>query len=351
MKIWNLVVAGLVVVMSACVAAGPAVAHSRVLMLHPKFHRIGYVDGVQTSGPWVLLEEVTSSTAGTLINEQTGTRRSVPLPAGCIDSPVLGAASLVFECGNDVAVVSLTTGKTDQVAIDPQLTSWRAGCQSNLNYDEEYSCGLWASRIGSDWIEFDESCGEHCLWSPGARPDTYFFQNRQTGALMADPTGGSIYADLNAAGLARKFCSPLRVPTVPDAFVGGSSDDEEPGLGSVALDGSFAIVAGGRYGDAYDLEKCGSKLRQSIPTAGYPPPADNAHVVLWEIKDELRSKCRLAGELDGVFLPDRHRFILCVPGALFSEGDPNEIVLGPRTLFVGEQDGPLWEAPSPAEPR
>jgi hypothetical protein len=152
-------------------------------------------------------------------------------------------------------------------------------------------------------------------------------------------------------GLARKFCSPLRIPTVPDAFIGGAGD-EEPGLGSVGLDGSFAVVAGGRFGDAYDLEKCGSGLRELLPAAHYPPPAYNSNVVLWEIRDERRSRCRLAGEFDGLFLPSRRRFILCVPGALFgNDGYPNSIVLSRRTLFVGDQDGLLWEAPSPAEPR
>jgi hypothetical protein len=160
----NLLAVGLAVLLGAIVAT-PAAAHSRVLMLHPKWRQIAFSQDVQTSGPWVLLGEVTSRTAGTLINERTGTRRSVPLPAGCTDPPVLGAGTLVFDCGDDVAIVSLTTGAADQVAINPQLTGWDTACQDNLEYDDEYSCDLWASGVGSDWIEFDEQCGEHCLWA------------------------------------------------------------------------------------------------------------------------------------------------------------------------------------------
>jgi hypothetical protein len=67
----------------------------------------------------------------------------------------------------------------------------------------------------------------------------------------------------------------------------------------------------------------------------------------------VRSKCGTDGEFDGLFLPDRRKFILCVPSALFSAdyGSPDQIVLSSRTLFVCDEYGPLWEAPSPVEPR
>jgi hypothetical protein len=349
LKRWGFVAALLVALLG--VVASPAAARAKVLTLHPKWHRVdSYYSVVQTSGPWVLLGEVTSQTAGTLINQRTGAKRSVPLPSGCQDPPSLGATSLVFGCGNDVTVVSLSTGASHVIPINSQLVNWQNDCQDNLNEDDEYSCGLSVNGIGRDWIEFDESCGEHCLEAP-AKPDTYVFQNIGTGAVWSDPTRGFTYADVNTPGLARRLCSPLRFPKVPEAFV-DASGEEQPGLGSVEQDGRFAVVAGGEFGDTYDLEKCGSKLRQVLHTVDYPPPVYNSNVVVWEIRNEVRSKCGTQGEFDGLFLPDRRKFIVCVPSALFSAmaGDPDEIVLSQLTLFVHDEDGPLWAAPAPVEP-
>jgi hypothetical protein len=338
----------LVTVLVAAVP-GAAAARPDTVMLHQKWRRAtaGYVTSVQAAGQWVFTTGplTPGGQMGTAVNEQTGQRRSItPLP-GCFPPTLLGAAQLLFNCSSEVAIESLGTGALTTVVQNPELTSYESNCESISSGDMEYSCGLAPVAVGARWVEFDESCSGHCLESgdPPAAPDTYVFENIQSGAIQADPTSATTYPDLSYPGLARTLCAPLRVPKLSMDSYGLA----RAGFGSMVFDGSFAIAGGGADGSQFFLERCGSRVHERLAPAGSAPLVE-PHVVLWERTDEARSKCPgTSVELDGLFLPDRHPFILCFPAFLFGGG----FAVSARHVFAVDQNGGLWATPIPIEPR
>lgn len=339
-----------VLILLTVVAAFPAAAEARngAPRLHQRWHReAGVVIGVFTAGPWVFLatadDRSTAGSVGTAINQENGQRFQVVTPGSCRYSAI-GGGRLLFDCANGLEIYSLATRSLTPVAENPELLHAATTCLNES--DESSSCSVGPTGIGADWIEFDMSCRGSCL-NASTPPDTYLFQNIVSGAVRSDPANATTYTDLNSPELARPLCAPFRVPQVPDAYV-DDQGAEHSELASITLDGSFAIVAGGRYGDTYYLQRCATHLHQRVATLlGLE---ENANLLLWSIRNETRSKCS-AGELDGLFLPDRHPFVLCVPSGVFGNQTRLDYVLSSRTVFVVSQGGQLWETPAPTEPR
>jgi hypothetical protein len=200
------------------------------------------------------------------------------------------------------------------------------------------------SDAGGAWMQYLVSnCpgGEHCSFS-------YEFQSLNGGELRSDPTADHTIADLNSRSLARPLCAPLRVPRAWYTFTGF-------GLGSLTMDGKFAIAQGTNANGtptAY-LERCGSSLHELLVKGPYanaaPPLAWNSGEVLWQ---------SATYQLSGVFLPSLRRFKLDLPQHAVSPGcmPPDfrscieQMALTNRTLYLLSADGQLWTAISPHQP-
>jgi hypothetical protein len=363
----------------AASAAGRARSHP--LILHPVFHRsvtTGRVNYAWTGRPYVFVAtpfgrngKLVPRQRGIAINELTGKRRSVLAPDGCDEGDGIGAGQLLFNCGlSGLEVYSLSSGSLRAVAVSPKLVNFETPCDP-ANSDLEWECGIEPVGIGADWLEFHKLCGGHCF-DTGYPPDTYVFENTRTGEVRADPSGGTSYADLSSPNLARRLCSPVTVPEVAPAYF-DSAGAPHSAPGSIASDGNFAIATGGRIDAASGipfrsyLERCGTRLHQLVgPATGVEPdhappdqyragwcvapacgPTANSHAVVWEPGNEARSRCQ-GLQLNGLYLPDRHRFTLCVPVAA-SLASFSEVVLSSRTLFVLNTKGQLWTASGPTE--
>ena len=355
---------------------------SHPLILHPVFRRSvtpGYVDYVRVGNPYVFVATSFDRNGkpipgqhGIAFDELTGRRRSVLAPGGCDEGDAIGGGNLLFNCGVFAPeVYSLTTGSLHAVAVPSNLLGFETPCDP-ADGDLGWECGIEPVGIGADWIEFHKLCGGHC-YDTGYPPDTYVFENTRTGVVRADPSGRRTYADLSSRDLARRLCSPVTVPDVAPAYF-DSAGASHSAPGSIALDGDFAIATGGRI-DSHGipfrsyLERCGTRLHQLVgPTTGVEPnhgppngyragwcvapacgPTANSHAVVWEPGSEAGSRCP-GLQLNGLYLPDRKRFEICVSLAA-SQTSFSEVVLSSHTLFVLNTKGQLWTAPGPAERR
>ena len=163
--------------------------------------------------------------------------------------------------------------------------------------------------------------------------------------MRNDPTTATTFADLNSPALARKVCSPLRVPK---ADIGSEEDvyrwAARPGTitfygSSVMANGMFRAGSTGLF-----LERCGSHLHRFIDYNIYDPPAvaANAHLVMWQTRPD---------ELSGLWLPSLRPFATLMPAAVHSGpitgSDLYTVDLSSRTLYVVNEYGQLWTARTP----
>jgi hypothetical protein len=186
-----------------------------------------------------------------------------------------------------------------------------------------------------------EDPGVHCS-SP-----RYEFQNIDTGQLAANPAsvGGTVIPDLNSPTLARKLCSPLRVPGAQI-----NPYDRGPVPGTVTLYGRFAVssLAFAAGEGAAHLHKCGSRLDQQLSDVtqeaypAYVPPSGNTHALVWA--PGLRPDGQFPRQLNAVRLPSLRRLVIPVPATI---GASSTLVLGPRHLYViGAETQDLYTTPS-----
>jgi hypothetical protein len=253
------------------VAAAPVSARAP-LRFRERFTQLPYV-GVSTSGRYTLLETTVQGEVGVVLDELTGRRATVWLPADCPepDSNNLmpGGAWLLEDCTSSrVDLYSLARGSWLDVPIAPGCVNFHAGPGS--------TCSLYA--VGTDWIAYDESS-----YRLG---DQFVLQNIASGALRRDPANARTLADLSSPALVHHVCRPLRTPA-QGAMVG--------------LIGGFALAI---TGGGVVVERCGSRLHRALPfTDGFVYDTwstSDSRALIWQAPPWH--------VLSGIFLPSLQRF-------------------------------------------
>ena len=257
------------------------------------------------------------SLSGTLVDEQTGKRRTVSEPE--CGFAAMGGGWLLFTCGPKLILYRLLDGHQQVVPPEPV-------CQGGVCSEEA------VQAIGRYWIEWWRSAPI----GPCCSPTSYLYQRLGTTQVVADPTTTATVPDLNTVSLVRKVCKPLKTPV--------SFNDHARGLGSLSFDGEFAFASTSlppnpnpyfeqfSSGQETFLERCGTDLHQSIGK----DPAFNAHVVLWGGTD--------GGPLIGLSLPGRRWFLVQLPAKI---APPTQLVLTANQQLVLDSRQRLWAAGAP----
>jgi hypothetical protein len=287
-------------------AAAWSNAAARPLTLHPHYRIVAH-DGQATDGPYTVLWTKRRGELGTMINEQTGRRAQVILPAGCANAPsmpVLGGSWLLADCSRGrVDLFSPAAGQWRAVTVAPACRNFRSTAGGCVPID-----------VGTDWIEYDKQSDR--------LGDRFIFQNIASGAVRRDPRNQRTVANLDSAALARHVCAPLRVPR----------------HGTLTFDGHFA-VADGPLGTF--LECCGTPLHRRLPSNDIAL-APGALIAIGKPTDAL----------SGIFLPSLRRFSIVPP-----PGRPDMIGvdLSLRHIYVDAlaRSGTynVWSAPAPRRSR
>jgi hypothetical protein len=300
-------------------------------VLHPRFLREGFADdGVLVSGTYayVLTGVDHGFATGTLTDDRTGRRRSITSPAGC-GATLMGGPWLLFTCPGGVMLYSLAGG------------AWRP--VAPLHVPVTYGIVPVAVAVGASWIEFDVTA---CETAPHCAAAAYVFKSIRSGRVRSDPTNATTFADLDSPALARRVCSPLRVPKA-NVGVEGDLYQWAARPGTIRFYGS-SVMANGRFRDGTAglfLERCGSRLHRYIDTDIYATPdvAVNAHMVIWQ---------RGRDQLAGLRLPSLRRLVIPLPAAVqatpFGAGNLYGIYLSSSTLYALNEDGQLWTARPPS---
>jgi hypothetical protein len=267
----------------------------------PHYRLVGH-HGIATDGRYTVLWSVRHGEVGTLVDELTGRRRRVMLPAGCRSggriSPVLGDSWLLADCGH--GRVDLYSTASDEWRPVTVTAACRRGCVP--------------LAVGTDWIEYDKQSRR--------LGDRFIFQNIATGAVRRDPTGATTLPDLDSPALAQRVCRPLRVPR----------------HGALIFDGRYAVAEGstGTF-----IEKCGTHLRVPVPSEDVATAPGS---IVW-----LTSA---TGPASGVFLPSLRRFTVAPPPVHSYLVD---VELSVRHIYVtvatGGGGADVWSAPAPSARR
>ena len=202
----------LALVLSGTLLGSAAAKPHKPVALHPKWHRISRslnVD-VLTTGRYVYIGGAMGS--GSLIDELTGKRVVVTIPAGCFlaeqdnlggNAAPLAGSWLVATCnvGHPAAPYELYNIPAGTwTPFTPNSAAFNAQCLS-------VDCGWGYVAIGNDWIEFDSAGCFHCY-----SPPSFAFQNLQAGQVEGVPPdwkpGGTETPDLNSPTLTRVLCPP-----------------------------------------------------------------------------------------------------------------------------------------------
>lgn len=284
-------------------ATGWSSAATRPVSLHPHYRVVGH-DGAATDGPYTVLWSRRRGEVGAFIDEQTGRRTRVMLPAGCRSDarnpPFLGDSWLLVDCSpGRVELYSPAGDRWLVVTVAPACRNFRSSAGGCVPID-----------VGTDWIEYDKQS-----YRSG---DRFIFQNIATGAVRRDPTSATTLADLDSPMLARRVCPPLRVPR----------------HGTLTFDGRFAVAEGatGTF-----IEECGTRLRLPVSSDAV---ALAPGLLVW-----LTTPTR---PISGVFLPSLRSFSIVPPPG---RPDMIEVDLSLRHIYVDAlaRSGVhnAWSAPMP----
>ena len=286
-----------------------------------------------------------NSNSSVLVIADSGHRVRVSRP-GCLpaqpppDTP-LDLPWVAFWCGTDGSPVELYSPRTGQ---------WQTFTPSSTNANPcagAPDCDLTndIAAAGTVWVEFFQGdCvpyGQHCS-------SQRVFENIANGSVSPDRSGGSKMNDLDAVGLIRSVCAPLKVPTAWQ-LVG------PPEPGSLTFYGPFALAIGtdaNLIPTAY-LERCGTHLQRALVTAPYPgnllAPAANTHMVLWKSAHGL--------VLNGLTFPAERPFSVDLPRRItagkcapptYTGACVLQIALTQHRLYVLiDPTGQLWATNSP----
>ncbi|HWK16627.1 MAG TPA: hypothetical protein VNR66_04170 [Solirubrobacteraceae bacterium] len=330
--LWALIVA-MVALPALIVGASDARSQRPVgsEVLHLRFAPVGLADdGVLVSGPYAyVFAGVDHGVAtGTLTDDRTGRRRSITSPAGC-GATLMGGPWLLFTCQGSVMLHSLAGG------------AWRP--VASLHVPVMYGVVPVAVAVGTSWIEFDATA---CETAPHCAAAAYVFESIRSGRVRSDPTNATTFADLDSPALARRVCSPLRVPKA-NVGVEGDAYQWAARPGTIRFYGS-SVMANGRFRDGTTglfLERCGSRLHRYIDTDIYTTPdvAVNVHMVIWQRRHD---------QLAGLWLPSLRRLVIPLPAAVqatpFGAGNLYGIYLSSSTLYALNEDGQLWKTRPPS---
>jgi hypothetical protein len=286
---------------------GAATSHLPRLALTPHYRNVGH-HGMATDGRYTVLWSALAGEVGTFIDEQTGRRWRVMLPAGCRAggrvSPTLGDSWLLEDCGRGRVDLYSPAGRDWQaVTVAPACRNYRSRAG-----------GCIPVAVGTDWIQYDKQSVR--------LGDRFIFQNIASGAVRGDPAGAATVADLDSPTLAERVCRPLRVPR----------------HGRLTFDGRFAVAEGaaGTF-----IEKCASHLR--IPVSSDDIAAAPGSLA-WSVSP--------TSPPSGVFLPSLRRFTIAPPpGHSFIV----DVELSVRHIYItvatGGGGADVWSAPAPAPKR
>jgi hypothetical protein len=133
-----------------------------------------------------------------LLDEETQTTSSVPLPAGCLGPRALGDGQVVFTCGRQLRLLDASAQTWSTVPDTPQI----AGL-----FDAD---SMSVTGVGRLWIEVLVETGYHAPTYPA-------WIERATGRLIVDDPGDlSKHADLDSPELFAPLCSPFKRRRDPD---------------------------------------------------------------------------------------------------------------------------------------
>jgi hypothetical protein len=263
---------GMVVCLLVGAVAVTAASARPWLKFRVHFTALPYV-GVSTNGPYTLFDTTVQGEVGVVLDELTGKRTTVWLPADCpepdSDNLMLGGGWLLEDCTSSrVDLYSLAGNFWRPVPIAPSCVNFRQGPGS--------SCTPYA--VGADWIDYDESSTRF--------GDQSVFQNIASGTLRRDPANRRTLADLSSPTLAHRVCPPLRVPAE------GSM---------IGLRGRFVLAVNGR---GVVVERCGSRFHLALPFL------DGSLIDTWSASDAraIVEDGALPGVLNGIFVPSMQRF-------------------------------------------
>ena len=349
-----------VVIALGCGLLVVGVGTAAAARLHPSWRYVGASGEVLTSPRYVFMANPgypsgLSKPGGTLIDEQTGSKKSIvpPSPAGydCPSASAIGGPWLAFGC---VAQDPTSGANAYEFALYRIATGrWRV-------VPDVISGNVLG--VGADWIE---------IWAAdaGEPQPRLVFQNLITGktqTLAAWQPGGDTVPDLNSPALGRRLCAPVRVPNAWQAI--GENTEDWPG--TLSFFGAYAVAWG--YTRALKpfgyLERCGTHLHRWIGPigGGVDYAAANAHAVVWQ-------QSNLASDLQGAYLPSLKKFTIdttdlvnSVPTEYTGESNTYSSWLTSRALYVLVQPGyptsctpdpcypdpsQLYETPAPRQPQ
>jgi hypothetical protein len=311
-------------------------------VLRLAFHKAGLDDVVMSNQRYAFAAPAELEGSGTLFDDQTGRRASIPL-SGCEPmgselsplAPTIQGDVLAFDCWHPleeqwVRLYSIASAGWRTVPLSPEITS----CEAYMGV-----CPWGMISAGSYWLGFSESScemDEHCTGED-------VFQSIRTGQVVQDPAvaHGHEIGNVDDLQLAQPLCSPLAIPA---EYVTYSA----PGPGPIELDGRFALATTiGPDGtpETY-LEECGTHIKQLVQpyeTEQYANPiASNTRALAWQAS---------ATNLTIEFLPSRDRYTVPLPKSV--QGDV-QLALTTRRLYLlqnsepPDQNGRLWIATFPA---
>lgn len=283
------------------------------------FHQAGRVGCCSLGdGRYVFLPSDSPQAFGTLIDESTGTRKSVSPPPGfptaCSPTTLIGGPWLADDCGPAYA----GTQPTRTVELYSLADSgWRTIPIASRIADLGAAARL--TGAGAQWLKFTVS------YYHGA--PTGLFQNIVTGAVQADPTRRHVVPALNSQTLARRICAPVSVPYErPDPAYGGG------GFGTITFAGRDALAV--NLGDELYLERCGSS-RQVLLCRDLLHLSIGRQLAVW-----LQYNAR---RLDGIVLRSHRRLEIPLPPIQASDYYAS-VTLGLHTIYVTRGDGELLTA-------
>ena len=289
-------VLGCVVVFST----GARASAPRALRFGPQFTALPYGTAT-TVGRYTVFAAGTTGSAGVVLDEQTGARMAVALPADCrapISAPIAGGSWLLEYCTKATVDLYSFTAKAWRTLAIPAacLDAPGAECLPDI--------------VGSVWIEYDEASVR--------LGDVFVFQNITTGQVRANPANATTVPDLNSPELAEHLCSPVR----------------RPAKGTIRPDGQFAIASGpsGTF-----LERCGRSLHLALGNGPFLTITGRA--LFWLAGPH--------GPIDGISLPSLQQFTIAGP-----PGDQIFLSVSDRYLYVEAAASPaalarVWSAPLP----
>jgi hypothetical protein len=257
-----------------------------------------------------------------LVDDRTEKRVSIKNSSSCgwLEARALGAPSILFFCGHGERVYNIVTRK------------WRPVPCSNSRCAGPQGAEVVREAVGARWVEYDQQWPGPCTpdYHNTCGPIEPVFVNIRTGGVRRSwPKSPTTILDLDSPTLARRLCTPLRVPAP----------------GSLTMEGQFAVITAGN--GSY-LQRCGSHRHTVLSSPGGASVSGgglwaNEHAVFWAVESSGGWK----GQLAGILLPSLRRFTATIPPRLRS----SFVLPGATHMYMPDANGQIWAAPFPPKPR